>query len=678
MKKNIIYLTLISLMMVTAYTKGNNAPVDGLDVANLDTTAIPGNDFYQYAAGGWMTSHPLQPEYSRYGTFDAMGEKSKEQVQELIDSIAKNDNAQGSIAQKIGDLYSLSLDSVRRNQEGNTPLLPYLTQINGLKNKKDLAALLAQLSRSGTPAFFYDGIGADDKNSSLNIYQIVQGGLSLGDRDYYLQKDAKMQSIRTKFVETIEKLFTLAGYTPAEGKKASVAVLKIETRLAQAAYPREKRRDPEANYHKISTAELTKIAPALDWTTYFKGIGIPEIKELNLGQIEPMAEVNKIIQTTDLQSIKYYLLWKTIASSANALSDDFAETHFDLFGRTLSGKEAQAPRWKRAVNAVNGNIGEGVGRLYVEKYFPPTAKEKMLVLVKNLQTALGERIQNLPWMSDVTKVKAQEKLAAFHVKVGYPDKWRDYSGLTIDKKKSYLDNLIAASNFTHNYEMNKWNKPVDKDEWYMTPQTVNAYYDPSTNSINFPAAILQPPFFNVDADDAVNYGAIGVVIGHEMSHGFDDQGRQFDKDGNLKDWWTPEDAEKFKERAQVLVDVFDNIIVIDSLHANGRFTLGENIGDQGGLQVSWQAYQNTLKGKAAPTPIDGFTGAQRFFLGYATVWAGNIRPEAILQLTKTDPHALGRWRVNGALPQIDAWYDAFNVTPEHTMYVPKEKRVAIW
>ncbi|GHT05386.1 peptidase M13 [Bacteroidia bacterium] len=677
MKKNIIYLTLITFMMVTACNK-SSVQTDGIDVSNLDTTAIPGNDFYQYACGGWMASHPLLPEYARYGTFDALGEKSKEQVRELIDEIAKKNNAKGSVAQKIGDLYSLSMDSVRRNKEGNAPLLPYLAKVNDLTDKKDLAAILAWMSHNGYAAFFYEGVGADDKNSSMNIYHLVQGGLSLGDRDYYLQKDARMQEIRTKYVAAIEKLFGLSGYTPEEGKKASVAVLKIETQLATAAFPREKRRDPEANYHKISTEELAKIAPALDWTTYFKGIGIPEIKELNLGQIEPLAEVNKIIQTTDLQDIKYYLLWKVISGSASTLDNEFAEASFDFFGRTLTGREQQPERWKRAVNAINGTLGEAVGQLYVEKYFSPAAKEKMLTLVKNLQTALGERIQNLEWMSDVTKAKAQEKLSSFLVKVGYPDKWRDYSALTIDKSKSYLENLIASDNFASDYEISKWNKPVDKDEWYMTPQTVNAYYDPSTNSINFPAAILQPPFFNVDADDAVNYGAIGVVIGHEMSHGFDDQGRQFDKDGNLKDWWTPEDTEKFKERAQVLVDVFDNIIVIDSLHANGRYTLGENIGDQGGLQIAWQAYQNTLKGKTAPAPIDGFTDAQRFFLAYSTVWAANIRPEAILERTKTDPHALGRWRVNGALPQIDAWYEAWNVTPENTMYVPKEKRVAIW
>ncbi|GHT49576.1 peptidase M13 [Bacteroidia bacterium] len=676
MNKHFIYLTLISIMMVTAGCK--NDKVNGIEVSNLDTTVVPGDDFYRFACGGWMDSHPLEAQYARFGTFDAMGEKSKEQVRALIDEISQKTNTQGTVAQKIGDLYSLSLDSVRRNAEGVNPLRPYLAQVNNLTDKKALAATLAWMNHNGYAAFFYDGVSADDKNSNLNIFHIVQGGISLGDRDYYLQQDARMQEIRTKYVEAIEKLFALAGYTPEDGKKASAAVLKIETQLAQAAFPREKRRDPEANYHKISTAELAKIAPELDWTTYFKDLGIPEIESLDLGQIEPLEEVNKIIQKTDLQDIKYYLSWKVISGSAGALSDDFADASFDFFGKVLQGKEAQPERWKRAVNAINGNLGEAVGQLYVEKHFPPIAKEKMLGLVKNLQTALGERITSLFWMSEDTKAKAHEKLDNFHVKIGYPDKWRDYSELSIDKSKSYLENLIAADNFHFNYEINKWNKPVDKDEWHMTPQTVNAYYNPSTNEICFPAGILQPPFFNMDADDAVNYGAIGVVIGHEMSHGFDDQGRKFDKDGNLNDWWAPGDAENFKNQAQVLVDFYDNIIVLDDTHANGQFTLGENIGDQGGLQIAWQAYQNTRTGKPTLAPIDGYTDAQRFFIAYATVWAGNIRNEEILRRTKTDPHALGRWRVNGALPQIDAWYEAWNVTEENSLFVPKEKRVAIW
>jgi putative endopeptidase len=444
------------------------------------------------------------------------------------------------------------------------------------------------------------------------------------------------------------------------------------------ALPREQLRDPVANYHKITLDELKKQSPEVDWVAFFNGIGIQGLTELNVGQLVPVAEVSKIIKEASLQDLKDYLSWNVIASAAPFLSDEFSAAHFDFYGKVLSGKEQQKERWKRAIDVVNGGLlGEAVGQLYVETYFPPSAKEKMLGLVGNLQTALKERIENLPWMSDSTKVKALEKLGTFHVKIGYPDKWKDYTALEINKKDSYWDNIVHSNNFDYDYMIGKFNQPADKDEWLMTPQTVNAYYNPATNEICFPAAILQPPFFNPTADDAVNYGAIGVVIGHEMTHGFDDQGRQYDKDGNLKDWWTAEDAQRFKERVQVLVDYFDNIVVLDTVHANGRFTLGENIADQGGLQVSWQAYQNSLKGKPAPV-MNGWTGGQRFFLGYATVWASNIRDAEILRLTKMDPHALGRWRVNGALPQIDTWYDAFNVTPENTLYVPKDKRVAIW
>jgi putative endopeptidase len=454
--------------------------------------------------------------------------------------------------------------------------------------------------------------------------------------------------------------------------------MKIETQLAKVASPREALRDPVANYHKIPVDELIRRASDIDWVAFFSSVGIKDIKELDLKQLEPISEVNKILKTYPLQDIKYYLAWHTINPAASFLSDEFSDARFEYYGKALSGKEVQRERWKRAVDVIDGGLGEAVGQLYVEKYFPPVAKEKMLDLVHHLQTALGERIADLSWMGAETKAKAQEKLSVFHIKIGYPDKWRDYSALTIKKDESYFENVIHSNNFDFNYIISKFNQPVDKDEWLMTPQTVNAYYNPATNEICFPAAILQPPFFDLNADDAVNYGAIGVVIGHEMTHAFDDQGRQYDKEGNLKDWWTPEDAARFKERAQVLVDYFDNIVVLDSVHANGRYTLGENIADQGGLQVSWQAYQNTLKGKEAPAPIAGYTDAQRFFLGYATVWAANIRDAEILQRTKSDPHALGKWRVDGALPQIDAWYDAFGVTSENTLYVPKEKRVAIW
>ncbi|MDR2057933.1 MAG: M13 family metallopeptidase [Dysgonamonadaceae bacterium] len=678
MKKNFIYLTVVFTMILSACSENKQQVVKGIDPANMDTTAIAGNDFYQYATGGWQVMHPLKPEHARFGAFDELREKSHEQVRGLVEELGKKMNKQGSLGQKIGDLYASALDSARLNSEGATPILPYLKKLNAIADKTEITNTLAQMFRDGTSPFFGHFVYADDKNSSINILHINQGGYRMGDRDYYLLDDETSLNIRTKYVELIEKLFALAGYNPEEIQKASDAIMKIETQLAQIAFPREALRDPMANYHKISLDELITLSPAIEWKALFNTIGLKDINELNVGQLQPIAEVSKIIQEYPIEDIKYYLCWNVISNASSFLSDDFSDASFEFYGKTLSGKEEQRERWKRAIDIVDACLGEAVGQIYVEKYFPPSSKEKMLDLVKNLQIALGERINMLEWMSGETKQKAQEKLSTFHVKIGYPDKWRDYSGLTINKENSYWDNIISSNNFDYDYMISKFNQPVDKNEWLMTPQTVNAYYNPVTNEICFPAAILQPPFFNINADDAVNYGAIGVVIGHEMTHGFDDQGRQFDKNGNLTDWWTPEDAEQFKERAQVLVDYFDNIVVLDTVHANGRYTLGENIADQGGLQVSWQAYQNTLKAKNAPDPIDGYTDAQRFFLAYATVWAGNIRDAEILRLTKMDTHALGKWRVNGALPQIDAWYDAFNVKPENTLYLSKEKRVAIW
>ena len=678
MKKQSYLLLLFFVMITLSCNNTKKASVDGITLTNMDTSVTPGNDFYQYADGGWIKSHPLKPEYSRYGTFDELAEKSQQQVKDLITEVSQKTNEQGSIAQKISDLYLVAMDSDRLNKEGASPVQPYLEKVKAFSNKSQLTPLIADLFREGFSPFFRHSVGADDRNSSMNILHLGQGGFRMGDRDYYLSDDERSKGLRTKYVELIENLFTLNGYTPQEAKEASTAVMKIETQLATVASSRVALRDPVANYHKITLKELVKLSPEIDWNVLFDKIGAKDLKDLNVGQLNPIAEVSKIITTYPVQDIRYYLSWSIINTSAPYLSDTISNAHFAYYGKALSGAEVQRDRWKRAIGTIDGALGEATGQLYVEKYFPPVAKEKMLDLVHNLQTALGERIKNVSWMSDTTKVKALDKLAAFHIKIGYPDKWRDYSSLTIDKKDSYWTNIVRSNSFAYDYMMSKFNKPVDKDEWLMTPQTVNAYYNPSTNEICFPAAILQPPFFQLDADDAVNYGAIGVVIGHEMTHGFDDEGRQFDKEGNLSDWWTADDAKRFEEHTKVLVDYYNQIVVIDSVHASGALTLGENIADQGGLHVSWQAYQNTLKGKAAPAPIDGLTDAQRFFLAYSTVWAGNIRDAEILQRTKIDPHSLGKWRVDGALPHMDPWYDAFDIKPNDAMYVPKEKRVSIW
>lgn len=648
----------------------------GIDLTNLDTTAVQGADFYQYACGGWMKKHPLTNEYSRFGSFDMLAENNREQLKGLIVEIAAGQNAQGTIGQKIGDIYKLAMDSVKLNADGVTPIQADLEKIASVKDKSEIVPLMAELAHSGVFPYFSFYVGADIMDSKSNLFQLYQGGISLGEKEYYLDNDDVTVNIRNKYKEHIVKMFQLAGFDEAAAKKKMEAVMDIETRIAKASFSAVEQRNPAANYHKMSLDELKKEIPGIDWDAFLNGIGVKGVTELSVSQVDPIKEVEKIINSLPVENQIAYMQWNLIDRAAGYLSDDLVAQNFDFYGKTLSGKQTNQPRWKRAVSTVNGVLGEAVGQMYVEKYFPAAAKERMVQLVKNLQTALGERIRNLEWMGDSTKIKAIEKLNSFYVKVGYPDKWRDYTGLNIEKD-SYWANVKRATEFELDYMLSKAGKPVDRDEWGMTPQTVNAYYNPTTNEICFPAGILQYPFFDMNADDAFNYGAIGVVIGHEMTHGFDDQGRQFDKDGNLKDWWTAEDAKRFEERAQVMVNFFDSIQVLPGLNANGSLTLGENIADHGGLQVSFQAFKNATKD--APLLVkDGFTPEQRFFLSYAGVWAGNIRDEQIRLQTKSDPHSLGRWRVNGALPQIGAWYDAFGIKEGDPMYLAPEKRVSIW
>lgn len=648
----------------------------GIDLTNLDTTAVQGADFYQYACGGWMKKHPLTNEYSRFGSFDMLAENNREQLKGLIVEIAAGQNVQGTIGQKIGDIYKLAMDSVKLNADGVTPIQADLEKIASVKDKSEIVPLMAELAHSGVFPYFSFYVGADIMDSKSNLFQLYQGGISLGEKEYYLDNDDVTVNIRNKYKEHIVKMFQLAGFDEAAAKKKMEAVMDIETRIAKASFSAVEQRNPAANYHKMSLDELKKEIPGIDWDAFLNGIGVKGVTELSVSQVDPIKEVEKIINSLPVENQIAYMQWSLIDRAAGYLSDDLVAQNFDFYGKTLSGKQTNQPRWKRAVSTVNGVLGEAVGQMYVEKYFPAAAKERMVQLVKNLQTALGERIRNLEWMGDSTKIKAIEKLNSFYVKVGYPDKWRDYTGLNIEKD-SYWANVKRATEFELDYMLSKAGKPVDRDEWGMTPQTVNAYYNPTTNEICFPAGILQYPFFDMNADDAFNYGAIGVVIGHEMTHGFDDQGRQFDKDGNLKDWWTAEDAKRFEERAQVMVNFFDSIQVLPGLNANGSLTLGENIADHGGLQVSFQAFKNATKD--APLLVkDGFTPEQRFFLSYAGVWAGNIRDEQIRLQTKSDPHSLGRWRVNGALPQIGAWYDAFGIKEGDPMYLAPEKRVSIW
>ena len=651
--------------------------IAAINPANMDTTVAAGTDFYEYACGGWIKNNPLKPEYARFGTFDQLLENNQEQLRVLIEELSATPHEAGSVAGKIGALYAMGLDSTKLNADGVAPIKEELAAINALATKSDVSKMVATLHKEGMAPFFALFVDADEKNSAMNIVQLYQAGIGLGDRDYYLLEDEGSAKMRDAYRAYINKLFTLAGSSPEQADAAVDAVMKIEKAIADISYGREDLRDSQKNYNKLAYEDFKQIESPLDWDVYFESMGLAGLKELDAKQINFYKDMNKALQNTTVDEQKYYLAFNLLSAAAPYLSDDFVDADFEFYGKVMSGKQEQQPRWKRSLNTVNGALGEAVGEMYVEKYFPASSKEKMLTLVGNLQTALSERINGLEWMSDTTKAKAQEKLAAFTVKIGYPDKWRDYSGLEI-KDDSYWANVRRSNIFDMAYQLADVDKPVDKSRWHMNPQTVNAYYNPTTNEICFPAAILQPPFFNPDADDAVNYGAIGVVIGHEMTHGFDDQGRNYDKDGNLIDWWTAEDAVRFKERADKLVDQYDQIIVIDTLHANGRFTLGENIADHGGLLVAHQAYLNSLKGKETPAPIDGFTNEQRFFLGYATLWGQNIRPEEIRRRTKIDPHSLGKWRVNAALRNIAPFYAAFDIKEGDPMFMAPVDRVVIW
>ena len=677
-KKNYVAVATLAFAMLTSCAGQKEAKsTSGIDLANMDTTVSAGTDFFRYACGGWNDAHPLTAEYSRYGTFDELFENSQKQLRELIEGLAAQKNNQaGSAAQKIGDLYNMAMDSVTLNKQGAEPVKAMLDKIAGMKDKSEIVPMMTEMAHIGIGTYFHSYVYADPKNSSLNIFQMGQGGINLGEKEYYLDTDSITQNIREQYKLYIGKLFQLAGFSEADAQQKVADVMELETAIAKVSRSATELRDPEANYHKMSFDELKKTIAGIDWDAYMKGLGIQAPAELNVEQVEPIQEVARLMNTLPLSKHVSYLEYNLLDAAASCLSDDFVAARFDFYGKVLSGRQVNQPRWKRAVNSVNGMLGELVGEMYVEKYFPAAAKERMVKLVKNLQTALGERIDAQEWMSDSTKIRAHEKLAAFHVKVGYPDKWKDYSKLEI-KNDSYWANVCRASEWGFNDMYSRIGKPVDKDEWLMTPQTVNAYYNPSTNEICFPAAILQPPFFIMEADDAANYGAIGVVIGHEMTHGFDDQGRQFDKDGNLTDWWAPGDADRFKERAQVMVDFFNKIEVLPGLQANGELTLGENLADHGGLNVAYLAFQNATK-DAPLGVVDGFTPEQRFFLAYATLWAGNIRDEQIRVYTKSDPHSLGKWRVNGALPHIQAWYDAFHITPSDPLYVAPENRVNVW
>ena len=662
-------------MAVVSCGGNQSGHTSGLHLDNLDTTVAPGADFYRYACGGWMENNPLGDQYARFGSFDQLAETNTERINGLIEDIASRKGVKGDEA-KVGMLYNIAMDSVKLNADGMAPIASYLQRIDAVTDNAGLQQLVAVMMREAFDPYFFVFASVDEKNSTKNLLQIYQSGLTLGNRDYYLSDDENNRNIREKYVGHIGRMFSLAGFDEESAKKASESVMRVETALAGAHFDNLTLRDPYRNYHKMPYQEFVSRFPGMDWDSFMSVLGADNVDTLNVSQLEPLAKAVELITEGNIDDQKNYLKWKVVDAAAPYLSDAFVAENFEFYGKVISGQKEIKPRWKRAVATVDGVLGEEVGRMYVEKYFPPRAKERMITLIDNLKKSLGERISALEWMSDSTKEKALEKLSTFYVKVGYPDKWRDYSALEI-KNDSYFANIVRASVFEYDYLISKAGKPVDRTEWHMTPQTVNAYYNPTTNEICFPAGILQYPFFDMDADDAFNYGAIGVVIGHEMTHGFDDQGRLYDKNGNLADWWSQSDADNFKARAQVLVDWFDAIEVLPGLYANGSLTLGENIADFGGIQVAFQAFRNATA--SAPLPVkDGFTPEQRFFIAYANLWATNIRDEQIRYLTQMDVHSLGEWRVNAILPHVQAWYDAFGIVPEDGMYLAPEKRASIW
>ena len=627
----------------------------GIKLENMNDSVAPGTDFYQYACGGWIKNNPLKPEYSRFGSFDAVAETNREQMKELILSLANEKHEKGSVAQKIGDLYTMLMDSTRQNADGIKPIEADMKKIADVQTREEALRLIVENGLKGAGELWGTGIGADMMDSKNNLVSMGQSGLSMGQKEYYLSDDDAFKKIREAFKKHVVKMFQLVGDDQPTAERKMESVMAVETRMAKASKSRVELRDPASNYHKMAYADFKKEFAGYDWDQYFHLNFIDDLQTLDVGQPEAVKEAVAILKETDLQILKDWMQWNLLDGNANVLGDEIFMQNFDFYNRTMSGQQEPLPRWKRSVSTVSGVLGEAVGQMYVEKYFPAENKARMEELVKNLQEALAERIDAQEWMSDSTKAYAKDKLASFYVKIGYPNKWKDYSKLTIDPEKTLYENMQAVREWASKKEVeDKYNKPVDRDEWYMTPQTVNAYYNPTTNEICFPAGILQYPFFDMQADDAFNYGAIGVVIGHEMTHGF-------------------------KERAQVMSDFFSKIEVLPGLKGNGELTLGENLADHGGLQVAFTAFLNAQKKAAKPLgEVNGFTPEQRFFLAYAGVWAQNITEEAIRDLTARDPHSLGEWRVNGALPHIDAWYDAFGITEKDPLFVPKEKRVTIW
>ena len=652
----------------------------GLVLADLDKTVSPATDFYQFATGGWQKSHPLPAAYSRYGSFDMLQENVNKQINTILTDLSKKKYQAGTNERKLSDFYKMAMDSARRNQEGIAPVKPMLDEMEAAKTLEALRQVQLKYGKMGFGVPFGSYFGADDKNVTMNIFSVGQGGLTLGQKDWYVNPDKATSDIREAFKKHIVRMFELFGFNHADAQRKMQSVFRFETELALVSKSNVELRDPQANYNKMTLAQFEETYPNIPLKAYTQAEGIDTkyIQELIVGQPAFFTGLDKLLPLLTADDLRAIMEWDLIHGSASYLSDAVREANFDFFGKTMSGRKEDYPLWKRATNQVQGAMGEALGKMYCERYFPAQSKKMMEELVHNLQVSLSQRIDAQTWMSDSTKANAHKKLDRFYVKIGYPNRWTDYSKLTIDPSKSFYENVMAARFFAHDKHIaEKAGKPVDREEWHMTPQTVNAYYNPTTNEICFPAGILQRPFFDAKADAAFNYGAIGVVIGHEMTHGFDDQGRQYDADGNLHDWWTAHDAKGFEERANLYTEFFNAIEVLPGLHCNGKFTLGENLADHGGLMVSFNAFKNATAKKPLKSK-DGFTPAQRFFLAYAGVWGQNITEQEIRNRVKRDPHSLGEWRVNGALPHIDAWYEAFGVKKGDKMFIPESERLQLW
>ena len=674
--KQIIPIMLIASAPLTGMAQNKS----GIVVDNLDKTTNPTEDFYKFATGGWQKNNPLPAAYSRFGSFDQLQEDNNKRINAILSDLLKKNYKAGTTEYKLSEFYKLSMDSVRRNEEGVRPVMPILNEMEAAKTLADLRKVQLNHSVAGYGIPLGYGFGADEKNAKMNILQISQGGLTLGLKEYYLDNDAATKTIRDAYKQHIVKMFKLFGFDEAAATAKRDAIMRFETSVALISKNRTELRDVEANYNKTTLEAFKTDYPniPLEEMANAEGIKSDYLKDIVVGQPTFLAGVDKLLSVLTADDLRAIMEWDAILSAASYLSDDIQAANFEFFGKVMRGRQEDYPRWKRATNQVESQMGEALGKMYCERYFPASSKKRMEQLVKNLQIALGERIKAQDWMSDSTKQAALDKLASFYVKIGYPNAWKDLSALNIDPAKSYYENVQACREFWDKFYIEKnAGKPVDREEWFMTPQTVNAYYNPTTNEICFPAGILQYPFFDPKSDDAFNYGAIGVVIGHEMTHGFDDQGRHYDKEGNMTDWWTESDGKNFVERTSKYADFFSKIKVLPDLNANGELTLGENLADHGGLQVAYTAYKNATKDKPLKAK-DGFTADQRFFLAYSGVWAANITEAEIRNRTKSDPHSLGKWRVNGALPHINAWYEAFNVKESDKMFIPESERLQLW